>query len=173
MHWFFLKLCLQDAKWNARHALVQLLYHHIGAYQLLNQPNFWPNNSSKFMNFEGSPLLYQWWQYPWFIICATCVEPTLGLFESKGVLSKTPCDMVEWVFNPIQVCTNMVFYCSISITNHLWWEVGRCRNLSFGLVTKARACKVAGQEGSPGVKESVREWTFTLPRELPPRELES
>jgi len=24
-------------------------------------------------------------------------------------------------------------------------------------MTKARACKVAGQEGSPGVKESVRE----------------
>jgi hypothetical protein len=30
-------------------------------------------------------------------------------------------------------------------------------NPSLGLATKARACKVAGQEGSPGVKESVRE----------------
>ncbi len=26
-----------------------------------------------------------------------------------------------------------------------------CRNLSLGLVTKARGCKVAGQEGSMGV----------------------
>ncbi len=26
-----------------------------------------------------------------------------------------------------------------------------CRNLSLGLVTKARACKGVGQEGSPGV----------------------
>jgi hypothetical protein len=26
-----------------------------------------------------------------------------------------------------------------------------CRNFSLGLVTKARVCKVAGQEGSPGV----------------------
>jgi hypothetical protein len=26
-----------------------------------------------------------------------------------------------------------------------------CRNLSLGLATKARACKVTGQEGSPGV----------------------
>ncbi len=26
-----------------------------------------------------------------------------------------------------------------------------CRNLSLGFATKARACKVAGQEGSPGV----------------------
>jgi hypothetical protein len=26
-----------------------------------------------------------------------------------------------------------------------------CRNPSLGLATKARACKVAGQEGSPGV----------------------
>jgi hypothetical protein len=29
-------------------------------------------------------------------------------------------------------------------------QVG-CRNPSLGLVTKARACKVAGQGGSPGV----------------------
>jgi hypothetical protein len=39
-----------------------------------------------------------------------------------------------------------------------------CCNLSLGLATKARACKVAGQERSrgshlmlPGVQESVRE----------------
>jgi hypothetical protein len=32
-----------------------------------------------------------------------------------------------------------------------------CRNLSFGLVTKARGCNVASQEGSLGVQESVRE----------------
>jgi hypothetical protein len=48
-----------------------------------------------------------------------------------------------------------------------------CYNPSFGFMTKARACKVAGQEGSPGVKESVREWTFTLSKELPLWELES
>jgi hypothetical protein len=49
-----------------------------------------------------------------------------------------------------------------------------CRNPSLGLVTKARACKVAGQEGTlggtlhaPGVPKSVREWTFTLSSELP------
>ncbi len=28
---------------------------------------------------------------------------------------------------------------------------GKCRNPNLGLVTKARACKVAGQEQSPGV----------------------
>ncbi len=40
----------------------------------------------------------------------------------------------------------------------------RCRNLSFGLVTKARVYKGAGQEGSqeshlmlPGMQKSVRE----------------
>ncbi len=48
-----------------------------------------------------------------------------------------------------------------------------CRNLSLGLVTKVRACNVASQEGSPGVKESAREWTFTLTKELPLWELES
>jgi len=40
-------------------------------------------------------------------------------------------------------------------------------NPSLGLVTKVRACKVASQEGSPRVKDSVREWTLTLPKELP------
>jgi hypothetical protein len=33
----------------------------------------------------------------------------------------------------------------------------KCRNPSLGLATKARACNVVGQKGSPGVKESVRE----------------
>jgi len=47
-------------------------------------------------------------------------------------------------------------------------------------VTKARACKVTGQEGSsrvtshaPRTAKSVREWAFTLPNELPFWELES
>ncbi len=55
-----------------------------------------------------------------------------------------------------------------------------CCNLSLGLVTKARACKVASQEGSsgvtshaPGSAKCVREWTLTLPNEFPFWELES
>jgi len=36
-----------------------------------------------------------------------------------------------------------------------------------------RACKVASQKRKFGVKESVREWTLTFPREFPPYELES
>jgi len=43
-----------------------------------------------------------------------------------------------------------------------------CRNLSLGLATKVRVCKVAGQEGSweshdilSKVWEGVKEWTFT------------
>jgi hypothetical protein len=32
---------------------------------------------------------------------------------------------------------------------------GACRNPSLGLVTKARACKGVGQEGSPGVTSHV------------------
>jgi len=39
--------------------------------------------------------------------------------------------------------------------NHL--NVHPCRNPNLGLATKAKAYKVAGQEGSSGVKESVRE----------------
>ncbi len=55
-----------------------------------------------------------------------------------------------------------------------------CRNPSFGLVTKARDCKVVGQEGDPGVTshapesaKGVRERTLTLTSELPCWELES
>jgi hypothetical protein len=43
----------------------------------------------------------------------------------------------------------------LKLKNYKSWlsEIGVvvCRNLRFGLVTKARGCKVAGQEGSSGV----------------------
>ncbi len=58
--------------------------------------------------------------------------------------------------------------------------VHECRNLSLGLVTEARGCKVMGQEGHPGVTshalksaKSAREWTSTLPNELSCWKLES
>jgi hypothetical protein len=42
------------------------------------------------------------------------------------------------------------------LKHKLWQKKGResncqCRNPSLGFTTKARACKGAGQEGSPGV----------------------
>jgi hypothetical protein len=55
----------------------------------------------------------------------------------------------------------------------------KCHNLSFGLATKAKDCKVVGQKGSRGshlmllgVQKSVKEWTLTLPNEFPFWELE-
>jgi len=55
-----------------------------------------------------------------------------------------------------------------------------CHNLNFGLVTKTRAWKGVGRKYSPGVTftfpgvwESLKEWTYTLPNGLPFRELES
>jgi hypothetical protein len=41
----------------------------------------------------------------------------------------------------------------VSIVSGLVLSIGflTCRNLSLGLATKARACKVVSQEGSPGV----------------------
>jgi hypothetical protein len=95
----------------------------IESTQLLTQQLF------KFREFWRRSIIISMWQDPWFTLCATCVEPTLGLLESKGVWSKTPCDMVRWVFNLVQVCTGMVFYCLVSTTNHLWWEVGRGPNV--------------------------------------------
>jgi hypothetical protein len=69
------------------------------------------------------------------------------------------------------------FAISIHIFAHGWPPILNIQylyyNPSLGLTTKARACKVASQEESPGVKESVREWTFTLPKELSLSELES
>jgi hypothetical protein len=52
-----------------------------------------------------------------------------------------------------------VFQCGEDQVAHNFppFSGGECRNLSLGLVTKPRACKVVGQEGSPGVKESVKE----------------
>ncbi len=54
------------------------------------------------------------------------------------------------------------------------------RNPNLGFATKARACEGASQEWAgephfmlPRMQESVREWTFTLPSELPFWELES
>ncbi len=61
--------------------------------------------------------------------------------------------------------------------NILWLK--RC-NPNLGIATKARACKVAGQEGSlgitshaPGSVGKCEEWTLTLPKELSFWELES
>ncbi len=60
------------------------------------------------------------------------------------------------------------------------WLLTLCRNSSLGLATKARACKGVGQEWTQeshfmllGVQKSAREWTPTLPSELPFWELES
>jgi hypothetical protein len=59
-------------------------------------------------------------------------------------------------------------------------KVAKCRNPNLALATKARACKVASQEGHPGVTshapksaKSVRELTLTLTSEIPCWELES
>jgi hypothetical protein len=55
-----------------------------------------------------------------------------------------------------------------------------CRNPNLGFTTKVRACKGASQKWAQeshfmllGVQESVKEWTPTLPNELPLWELES
>ncbi len=89
------------------------------------------------------------------------------------------CSLYWNVYNLSITTINVLLPCSVASTNALCIEHGffsfQCcyRNPSLGLATKVRACKVAGQEGNPGVKKSVREWTFTLLREPPLGELES
>jgi len=62
----------------------------------------------------------------------------------------------------------------------MWPSYQGCRNPDLGLTTKARAYEGVGQEWAReshfmllGMQESVREWTLTLPNELPLWELES
>ncbi len=63
---------------------------------------------------------------------------------------------------------------------HQHYEVINVATLTLCSQPRQRVCKSAGQEGSLGVTfhapksaKSVREWTFTLPKELPLWELES
>jgi len=101
--------------------------------------------------------------------------------EQTNVLDASSTD-AKWrkmiiIYTPPLECTPLVMhdvmYCVPSIQF--------CRNPSLGLATKAkRGYKVAGQEEAreshhilPGVQESVREWTFTLLRQLPPWKMDS
>jgi hypothetical protein len=79
---------------------------------------------------------------------------------------------------------DQVFITNVVIIDLIWdtvvSNVINCHNLSLGLATKARVCKSVGQDWAqeshfmlPWVQKSVREWTFTLPREFPLWELES
>ncbi len=72
----------------------------------------------------------------------------------------------------------------IPFQTHLRWVHDllppTCRNPSLGFTTKARVCKGVGQERAweshfmlLGMQESVKEWTLTLPSELPFWEFES
>ncbi len=74
----------------------------------------------------------------------------------------------------VNMCVTYMYYIVhkhvnlISVATHL------CHDLNLGLTTKAKACEGANQEWSreshfmlSGVWESVREWTLTLPNELP------
>jgi hypothetical protein len=61
-----------------------------------------------------------------------------------------------------------------------WRQWVECRNPNLGLTTKARGCKVAGEERHPiatshvpGSAKSVREWNLTPISELPCWELKS
>jgi hypothetical protein len=69
---------------------------------------------------------------------------------------------------------------TILIAKPLAFTCISCCNPNLGLPTKARGCKVVGQEKDlrvtshvPRIAKSVREWTLTLPSELPCWELES
>jgi hypothetical protein len=112
------------------------------------------------------------------------------------IIDKHPCNFRFASLDHIDTLTiknkNLWF---LKLISHAWkpsqnggsllypYQCTYCRNPSLGLTTKVMACKGVGQEWSPGVTfhvfgsvgvwESVREWTSTLPNELPLWELES
>jgi hypothetical protein len=71
-------------------------------------------------------------------------------------------------------------WCAMATYSVACEAVVMCRNPSLGLMTKAKACKNKKQKGDPvGTSyipksaKSVKEWTLTLPMQLPFGELES
>jgi hypothetical protein len=73
-----------------------------------------------------------------------------------------------------------VVACNIIFKYILQSHIHVCHNRSLGFATKAKGCKVVGQEGNSGVAshvpesaKSVRDHSLTLPNELPLWELES
>jgi len=104
----------------------------------------------------------------WALLCKTLF--TIIFF--RGLKVTIFLSMVSIVYGLCLDC--------VSIPQHLNFQVACCCSLSFGLVTKVRACKSVGQEWAqeshfmlPKVWENVREWTFTLPSEFPLWELNS
>jgi hypothetical protein len=62
-----------------------------------------------------------------------------------------------FIFSQLVACK--IWFLSFQLGNHTCQHVDLYRNLSLGLVTKARAYKGTGQEGSPRV-------TFHAPRNV-------
>jgi hypothetical protein len=60
----------------------------------------------------------------------------------------------------VHICEKILFFSLGTLYSNVYGDQ-YCHNLSLGLTTKVRACKCAGQEGSPWVTshapESVRE----------------
>jgi hypothetical protein len=79
----------------------------------------------------------------------------LSSMVNEGLIGST-CSLLDLSLSSTGLLTIMVTRTNII---RVWIGKGMCRNPSLGLVTKARACKGAGQEGSPGV-------TFHAPRSV-------
>jgi hypothetical protein len=109
-------------------------------------------------------------------LCLKCpngsYEPILNIYVPRNF------QLYKKNFNPLSFDLFNGFLKIRKSTRRLLWECEgcdtsdpsfkillghiRCRNLSLGLMTKIRGCKVAGQKGSPWVMshapENVREW---------------
>jgi hypothetical protein len=59
---------------------------------------------------------------------------------------------------------NKLFMFLLVCSYHTKFKKGNASTLALGLATKARGYKVAGQAGSPGVQENVKEYTLTHPQ---------
>jgi len=106
---------------------------------------------------------------PLFLFCKCCCASSL-----------LTCGFWRLWLDGLHICGMCVYRGTSPLMKHNSTISIFCHNPSLGLATKARVCKGASQEGAReshfmllGVQESVREWTLTLPNELPFWELES
>jgi len=89
------------------------------------------------------------------------------------LLTHPPIYLASYLLTYLSIHTFSRTYLHTYPPTYIFFTYLSCRNANLGLTTKARVCKVAKQEGSSRVKESVKEWTLTLPKKLPLCELES
>lgn len=116
-HWLCRKLYLSDPKWNTIYVFLLRKYHHPSAHyptqRSCNRGQWWRWTHQAFA------LLHLRRQGPWFPLCATLYDATLGMDGENGFQTKRALGLQRWVCCTIQRGEVYVLCSSISAT-HQW-----------------------------------------------------